>query len=392
MSPRSGNRVVSGLKTIWGVFFRLFPCPTPVGYRAVGKPGRKSPVLVTCNFDLTVKRVTHVLRKANIDTWLVVADSKGVNVWCAAGGDEFTTHSVVSAVKTSGIDREVDHRRLILPPLSAPAVRRDKVHEETGWSAVWGPDYAIDLPRFLKEHHRDESMRRARYDWRQRLDTALGSLFPIYLLGAVGFTVLAPALLIPYLVAGAATFVFFMLLCPWLPGKHGLTKALLADILLFAVLIASLVVMPLALPVHATIAIAMVTMVVWGMELGGLASTLPSDLDPFMAKLGIGALGNVEWAGTVRTDLLLGKRKLTYFTDRCDGCRGCFETCPTFCWEMDDHKGAVFARPEDCTSCRACLVQCPTDAIEAVLTAPAPTPGAHLSLVKNPDDVAGGQS
>ena len=55
---------MSFVKTLWGLFFRLFPCPTPVGLRRAGKPTRGSPVLVTCNFHLTVKRLMRILEKA----------------------------------------------------------------------------------------------------------------------------------------------------------------------------------------------------------------------------------------------------------------------------------------------------------------------------------------
>ena len=87
-------------KYLWSRLFRLFPCPVPIGLRRVGNPGPESPVLITCNFYITVRRLLRRLK--GIDAWLLVADSKGVNVWCAAGGDEFNTHSVVSALKTSG--------------------------------------------------------------------------------------------------------------------------------------------------------------------------------------------------------------------------------------------------------------------------------------------------
>ncbi|MFC1581126.1 hypothetical protein ACFL4N_09510 [Thermodesulfobacteriota bacterium] len=101
-------------KLLWGTFFRLFPCPSRVGLFSMGNPGPKSPVLVTCNFYITVRRVMKNL--AGTNAWLLVADSKGVNVWCAAGGDEFNTRSVVSAIKTSGIEERVEHRKVILPP------------------------------------------------------------------------------------------------------------------------------------------------------------------------------------------------------------------------------------------------------------------------------------
>lgn len=119
------------LKFIWGMFFRLFPCPTRIELCRVGNPDRQSPVLVTCNFYITVRRLIRGLKGINV--WLLVADSKGVNVWCAAAGEEFNTHSVVSAIKTSGISELVDHRRLILPSLAAPGIKTKDVEHQTGW-------------------------------------------------------------------------------------------------------------------------------------------------------------------------------------------------------------------------------------------------------------------
>ena len=99
---------------------------------------------------------------------------------------------------------------------------------------------------------------------------------------------------------------------------------------------------------------------------GGFASAMRSDFDPFLARLGIGAVGNVAWAGTVRTELLNGYRDLTCFRELCNGCRWCYEICPIGVWEMDEDKRAVAPRLESCTACRACLTQCPTNAIQAV--------------------------
>jgi NAD-dependent dihydropyrimidine dehydrogenase PreA subunit len=358
---------MSLLKTFWGLLFRLFPCPTAVGLRRVGNPKGDSPVLVTCNFDLTVKRLIRVLGGAGLDAWLLVADSKGVNVWCAAGGDEFNTRSVVSAVKTSGVAEEVDHRTLILPSLGAPGIRAADVQAQTGWSVRWGPVRAEDLPRYLAGGgHRDAQMRRVTYDWRERLDTGLGSLFPFYLLGAIGFLIFGRSLLFDYLLIGAGTLVLFLLACPWIPGKRGLTKVLLLEALLGAGLIVTEFLSGQGgNPIRADLIISMVTLFLWGVELGGLASNLPSDLDPFLARLGIGAVGNVEFAGTVRTELLNDHRKLTYDPKMCIGCRSCFEVCPQGVWDLGENKRAVFAHRKSCTACRACLVQCMSGAIQS---------------------------
>ena len=362
--------MISFMKTLWGLLFRLFPCPKEVGLRSIGNPGRESPVLVTCNFDLTVKRLARRLR--GVDAWLLVAESRGVNVWCAAGAEELSTRTVVSVLKTSDVADRVDHRTLVLPPLAAPGVRAGDVRARTGWAVRWGPVRAEDLPRYLAAGcRRDDETKRVTYDWRERLDTGLGSLFVFYLLGAFGFALFGRPLLANYLVVGAAAFLFFMLAAPWIPGKRGITKVLFLEAILAAGLIASDAFEIRTPPsLRADLIIAMVMLLFYGTELGGLASTMPSDLDPFLARLGVGAVGNAVMAGTVRTELLNGYRELTYHRDRCIGCTSCVEVCPLGVWELE-RKGdggglrrAVLAHPEACTACRACLTQCETGAIE----------------------------
>ena len=200
----------------------------------------------------------------------------------------------------------------------------------------------------------------------ERLDTGLGSMFPFFFLGAVGFALFGRHLLVDYIVVGGLAFLFFMLACPCLPGKTGLAKVLFVDIVLGALLAATVVldVAPSS-SLRADLIIAMVLIAVYGTELGGLSSTMASDLDAFLARLGIGNLGNVEFAGTIRTELLNGFRVLTYYPENCVACLCCVEVCPQGVWEFGKDKKAVFARKEDCTACRACIVQCKGDAIRA---------------------------
>ena len=73
------------LKDFWFLFGRLFPFPTKSGLRRVGNPDCSSPVLVTCNFELTVREVIKTLERDGVAAWLLVAPTKGVNVWCAGG-------------------------------------------------------------------------------------------------------------------------------------------------------------------------------------------------------------------------------------------------------------------------------------------------------------------
>jgi NAD-dependent dihydropyrimidine dehydrogenase PreA subunit len=348
------------------MFFRLFPCPIPVGLQRIGSPGRNSPVLVTCNFYLTVRRLIKKLH--GLDAWLLVADSKGVNVWCAAGGEEFNTRSVVSAVKTSGIAEIVNHRRLILPPLGAPGIKARAVEKQTGWSVHWGPVRAQDIPQYLRQGYRwADEVKRATYNWRERLDTALGPLFPIILIGAVGFLLFSPYLLLSYLLASFASFLFFFLTCPWLPGKSGLTKIILPEFVLGSFWAGSAILDYAGSSIlRVNVIMAMIMLPIFGTELGGMAATMRSDLDPFLSRLGIGAIGNLSFSGSVRTELLNETRRLTYDYNCCVGCSSCAEICPQAVWNIDGENRAVLAHIKNCTACRACLLQCQGGAIKAL--------------------------
>ncbi len=354
---------------IWGWLFRLFPCPSKTGLRRLGDPGPESPVLVTCNFDLTLRRLQKALR--GLDLWLLVADSKGINVWCAAGAGELNTRSVVTAVKTSALADKVTHRTLILPPLAAPGVRAAEVTQHTGWKVFWGPARALDIPRYIRHgFRRSEKMKRVTYSLWERLDTALGSLFPFILLGAAGLALFAPHLWLDYiLVAGIAFFIYFGL-CPWIPGSNGLRKALFLDLLLGAILLAACLLPASALfALRRHLILAMVILAAYGLELGGLASTMRSDLDPFLARLGIRSIGNAAFHGTLRAELLLGIRTLSYKAEACRACHACIEVCPQGVWEVGEGDKAVLAHAERCTACRACLTQCCSGAIRATKAA-----------------------
>jgi NAD-dependent dihydropyrimidine dehydrogenase PreA subunit len=151
-----------------------------------------------------------------------------------------------------------------------------------------------------------------------------------------------------------------------LPGRRGLTKVIVLELILISVLVFTEIVhIPAGYSMRPNLIIATVMLLIYGSELGGLASTMPSDLDPFLAKLGIGAIGNVEFAGTIRTELLYGYRVLTYYRENCVACRSCAEVCPQGCWAFDSEKRAVLAKKEKCTACRACIVQCEGEAIKA---------------------------
>jgi len=166
---------------VWLTLLRVLPVPCRTGLVRIGRPGRDAPVLLTGNYRLTVARVKHALR--GIDAWLLVANSRGVNVWCAATGGLLTHHDVVSVVKTSGIEARVNHRELILPQLAATGIEERLVRERTGWQVQWGPVEAAAVPAWLEQgRKKTPAMRRVTFPWVRRLEMAVAWAFPISLL------------------------------------------------------------------------------------------------------------------------------------------------------------------------------------------------------------------
>ncbi|MBI5603568.1 MAG: hypothetical protein HY879_09435 [Deltaproteobacteria bacterium] len=117
------------------------------GLYALGRPDSESVVLVTANYKLTFD----TLRKAlnGLNAWLLVLDTRGVNVWCAAGKKNFSSEEVILQVKNAHLDQLVSHRKLILPQLSATGVSALKVKKGCGFEVVWGPIQAGDIKSFL---------------------------------------------------------------------------------------------------------------------------------------------------------------------------------------------------------------------------------------------------
>jgi hypothetical protein len=117
------------------------------GLYAVGQPDATSPVLVSANYKLTFD----VLRKelADIDCRLLILDTKGVNVWCAAGKGTFGTSELVERIEKTGLGKVVTHRRLILPQLGAVGVNAHEVRKRSGFTVDYGPVRACDIKEYL---------------------------------------------------------------------------------------------------------------------------------------------------------------------------------------------------------------------------------------------------
>ncbi len=117
------------------------------GVYGVGNPGPASPVLVTANYKLSFDVLRCEL--CGLDVWLLVLDTHGVNVWCAAGKGTFGTRELVDRIRAVGLEKLVSHRTVVVPQLGAPGVAGHAVRKATGFRVVFGPVRARDVGAFL---------------------------------------------------------------------------------------------------------------------------------------------------------------------------------------------------------------------------------------------------
>jgi hypothetical protein len=196
------------------------------GLYALGNPTPDSPVFVTANYTLSFDALRSSL--IGIDGYILVLDTQGINVWCAAGKGTFGTNEIVLRVIASRLGEVVLHRKLILPQLGAPGVAAHEVKKRTGFWVEYGPVRAADLPEYLKSHEATPQMRRVEFPLCDRL-----VLIPVDIVQTILPTLLAAVVLfflggwVSSLAAMAAVYsgiVLFPILLPWLPTRNFSTK------------------------------------------------------------------------------------------------------------------------------------------------------------------------
>jgi hypothetical protein len=204
------------------------------GLYALGSPTPDSPVMVTANYTLSFDALRSALE--GVDAYILVLDTQGINVWCAAGKGTFGTQEIVTRVADTGLKDVVRHRKLILPQLGAPGVAAHEVKKQTGFLVEYGPVRAADIGEYLKTHKATPEMRLVQFPVRDRL-----ILVPMELFQAL-LPLLAAAVILYFvggwvLVLAAASVVLggtvlFPLLLPWIPTHNFSTKGFLLGLLI----------------------------------------------------------------------------------------------------------------------------------------------------------------
>ena len=221
------------------------------GLYAIGSPDADAPVLVTANYKLSFDVLRRELTGQNV--FVLVLETLGINVWCAAGKGTFGTDELCRQIGSVGLERHVSHRRVILPQLGAPGVAAHEVRKRTGFRVLYGPVEARDIPQFLESGRKaTAAMRQKHFPMRERT-----ALVPMELVPSLKYGV--PLAILLALVAGllgpsagfaenlathgsvAALSMVLAIVCgavltpmllPWVPGRAFALKGALVALAL----------------------------------------------------------------------------------------------------------------------------------------------------------------
>ena len=207
------------------------------GLYGIGSPGSDSPVLVTANYKLTFDALRREL--GSLNAWILVIDTRGINVWCAAGKALFSTQEVVKWIQQTRLNTVVEHHQIILPQLGATGVTAESVRKESGFKVIWGPVQARDIRHFITNGcQADETMRRITFTLPERLvlvpvelshlpKPTIWVLLAIFIISGIGtgvfsiYTAWSRGLmaLTAYAAGVLGGAVAAPILLPWIPGR-----------------------------------------------------------------------------------------------------------------------------------------------------------------------------
>src|SRR5665648_1265526 len=231
-------------KARWGINrmnYKIDP-----GLYRVGEADELSPVLVTANYKMSFDMLRREL--AGINAWILVLDTKGINVWCAAGKGTFGTDELITRIAEVNLFEVVSHKTLILPQLGAPGIAAHEVQKKSGFKVVYGPVRASDLKEFITAGlNATAEMRKVSFTLYERL-----RLTPIEIVGAfkAWIIILGSLLILNFIHPGSFSVIDFYgysgailvgcvltpVLLLWIPGKAFAWKGWLLGII-WAVLV-----------------------------------------------------------------------------------------------------------------------------------------------------------
>jgi hypothetical protein len=193
----------------------------------------ETPLLVTSNYFLTVFLVTRRIRGFNAR--LLVIDTDGINVWCAAGEGKFSNPEILKQLNRYDRKLLTDGHRLtlILPKLGFAGVNLGRLRK-AGVRPIIGPIYAKDLPTYLSQPpYKNCDEDRVLFNLQSRLFTWLPGLVQVL---TYSFAIVLAfwgieqiwGLPVPMgiIVLSGVLATAYPILFPWIPGQRFAVKGL----------------------------------------------------------------------------------------------------------------------------------------------------------------------
>jgi CO dehydrogenase/acetyl-CoA synthase delta subunit len=199
------------------------------GLFQLGNPTPDDPVFVSANYTLSFDALRSAL--FGVDAWILVLDTKGINVWCAAGKGTFGTDELVNRIRSTGLAAIVSHRKIIVPQLGAPGISWPEVMRKSKFLVEYGPVRASDLPEYLKTHTATPEMRRVEFPFKDRIVLTpvefIHLALPLFVVTAFLWFLAGPVAALAAISAVIAGSVIFPALLPLIPTHDFSTKGLL---------------------------------------------------------------------------------------------------------------------------------------------------------------------
>ena len=324
------------LKTFLELLFRLFPYPDSIGLYKIGNPDKDSIVIVTGNYDLTIRRVVKSL--SSMDCWLLICDSRGINIWCSSLSDHFNTDKIINAINIVNLKEKVNCRKLILPQLCAANITVNKVKKETGFNCEFGPVKIADIKKYLI-NPKDPDLRKITFNMKERVEMA-------------GATILLPIIY--------SIFIFNFI---------DLQKLFIIIPVLYALSFFNSIIFPYRLIKNIIIWSLVFGLMVFGVSFFLFSVILKINVLIYIITISIGISYLIYefegWSPLVKFGFTSSYHKVNISIDEniCIGCGNCIKVCPKGVYALINNKSKIINLNE-CISCKSCIAQCLVGAIE----------------------------
>jgi acetyl-CoA decarbonylase/synthase complex subunit gamma len=123
------------------------PVAVEPGLKVFGTPDENSPVFFTTNFALTYYTVASDIENAKMNAYLVVVDTEGSAVDSGVAGRKLTADKVADAIKATGLEGKVKHRKLVIPGKASRI--SGEIEELSGWKVLVGPRDSSEIPKYI---------------------------------------------------------------------------------------------------------------------------------------------------------------------------------------------------------------------------------------------------